>query len=231
MVYRGDYNLQEFIKTVDAWGITDVLLPFILIFTIVYAIVYKSNIFGKEKKNLSLVIALVMALTVVALHVTGTYPQNYDAVEIMNSAIPNIVLFVVGGLALLLLVGLFGESVKIRNISLFLTLAVLALYAIIFVNSIFPDISILVPIISLSGIIIYVARTKQSTEESGKVVAGAIAVLSFSCVLYYFAHAAGLIDEIPWWLQNESAIYLIIIITIMTGALSYVMGGEKEESK
>ena len=38
-------NLEEFIITLDRWGLTDVLLPFLLVFTVVYAILQKAKIF------------------------------------------------------------------------------------------------------------------------------------------------------------------------------------------
>jgi len=39
------YDLQQ-------WGIFDILIPFILIFTILYAILSKINVFGEKQKKM-----------------------------------------------------------------------------------------------------------------------------------------------------------------------------------
>src|SRR3989344_3262761 len=46
-------------------GLTDVLLPFLLIFTIVFAVLQKTEMFGKTGKNFNVMIALILALGVV----------------------------------------------------------------------------------------------------------------------------------------------------------------------
>ena len=63
--------LQDFIMLLDAWGVTDVLIPFILVFTIVFAVLQKTKILGDGKKNYNVMIALVMALAVVIPHIFG----------------------------------------------------------------------------------------------------------------------------------------------------------------
>jgi len=50
----------------------------ILIFTIIYAALYKSKILGEDRKNFNVIIALVVALSVIIPHVLGTYPAGYD---------------------------------------------------------------------------------------------------------------------------------------------------------
>ena len=95
-------------------GVLDVLLPFILIFTLVFAVLQKTKILGKDKddkprKNFNVIIALVMALGVVIPHVTGAYMYGLDVVEVINRAIPNIALLVVGIVMLLLVTGVFGN--------------------------------------------------------------------------------------------------------------------------
>ena len=74
------YQLQEL-------GLFDVILPFMLIFALVYAVLTKVNIFGPGTKNYNIVIALVMGLAVVFPHVLGYYPENQDIVVIINHAL------------------------------------------------------------------------------------------------------------------------------------------------
>lgn len=113
-------NFETFVLWLEGWGLTDVLLPFILIFTIVFAVLQKSKILGKDKednprKNFNVIISLVMALGVIIPHVTGGYPGNRDPVTIINTALPNISVIVVAIIMLLLLVGVFGKELDIAK--------------------------------------------------------------------------------------------------------------------
>jgi hypothetical protein len=118
---RGILKLQEI-------GVMDVILPFILVFTIVFAVMQKTKILGedpeshKPRKNFNAVIALVMALGVVIPHITGTYPANADIVNIVNSALPNISVVLIAVVMMLLMIGVFGGGVDIsksKNLSTF----------------------------------------------------------------------------------------------------------------
>ena len=101
------WNLEEFVEAIEGWGLMDVFLPFLLIFTVMYALLQKLKIFG-ERKNVNAILALVFALLVVIPHVTGNYPANYDVVEILNAALPAVSLVVMAVIMLLILIGIFG---------------------------------------------------------------------------------------------------------------------------
>ena len=47
------FQLQECGRILERWGVVDVLLPFLLIFTIIFADMEKSKILGEEKRNLN----------------------------------------------------------------------------------------------------------------------------------------------------------------------------------
>jgi len=94
-------------------GLTDLLLPFVLIFTIIFAILQKTDILGKGKKNLNVALALVISLMVVIPHILQYYPDpQYDPVVIINSAIPNVSIIIVAVVMILLLIGLLGGEAK-----------------------------------------------------------------------------------------------------------------------
>lgn len=101
------YNLQDFLITLNNYGLTDVILPFLLVFTIIFAVMEKTKPLG-TKKNFNVIIALVISLLVVVPHVTGGYPGDYDVVNVINGALPNIALALVAVVALLILIGMFG---------------------------------------------------------------------------------------------------------------------------
>ncbi len=103
-------------------GILDVILPFILVFTIVFAVLTKTRILGEEngkpRKNFNAVISLVMGLAVVIPHVIGSYPDGADVVVIINNALPNVSVVLVAVIMLLLIMGVFGGDVNIAGSSL-----------------------------------------------------------------------------------------------------------------
>ena len=118
MVNTRAYNLEGFINIMESWGLTDVLLPFTLIFTIMFAILQKTRVFGEEKKNINMVVALVFGLLVVIPHVTNTYPAGMDIVVVLNSALPSVSIVVVAAIMLLVLIGIFGKEAVILGMAL-----------------------------------------------------------------------------------------------------------------
>ena len=94
----------------ETYGVMDFLLPFILVFTICYAVLQKSKILGDGKKQFNVVVSLVLGLLFVVPHITGSYPLGYDPVEVMNATLPSISLVAVAAIMVLLLLGIFGTS-------------------------------------------------------------------------------------------------------------------------
>src|SRR3989344_1003673 len=92
-------------------GVYDVILPFLLVFTIIFAILEKTKIFGTEKidgqemtkKNIDAMVAFVMAFLVIA---------STKLVGIINEVMANVVLLVILGVCFLLLVGVFFAGDK-----------------------------------------------------------------------------------------------------------------------
>ncbi|MFC1691117.1 hypothetical protein ACFL0W_02945 [Nanoarchaeota archaeon] len=125
------YYLEDFIRALENWGLTDILLPFLLIFTIVFAILQKTNMFGVDKKNIHAVIALVISLTTVIPHVTNSYSSSADPVDIINSSLPSVSVIVIAIMMMLLLIGILGGEAKWIGGSLSSWIAIIALVVII----------------------------------------------------------------------------------------------------
>ncbi len=98
-------------------GIYDVVLPFLLVFTIVFAVLEKTKIFGIEKigdkefpkKNLNSIVAFVAAFLVVA---------STRLVAAINESIANVVLLLLVSISFLMLIGSFykeGEPVALEG--------------------------------------------------------------------------------------------------------------------
>ncbi len=103
----------------DRLNVLDSLLPFLLIFTIIYAILNKTKMIGEGRKNFNVIIALTLSLMVVIPHIMGKYiDPSKDPIVIINTAIPNISVVIVAILAVMLLIGIFGSKMDIVGTSL-----------------------------------------------------------------------------------------------------------------
>jgi len=102
-VFRG--VLEFFVRL----GIYDVVLPFLLVFTVVFAIMEKTKVFGMEKsgdtevtrKNLNAMVAFVTAFLVIA---------SSRLVAIINETLANMVLLLLMSVCFLLLIGSFMKE-------------------------------------------------------------------------------------------------------------------------
>ncbi len=87
-------------------GVYDVILPFLLVFTIVFAILEKTRVLGTEKlgdkevtkKNINAMVSFVVAFLVIA---------STRLVAVINEVMANIVLLMILAVCFLLLVGVF----------------------------------------------------------------------------------------------------------------------------
>ncbi|MBI3034339.1 hypothetical protein HYY72_04210 [Candidatus Woesearchaeota archaeon] len=119
-------NFSNVFVQLNEMGVLDSLFPFILIFTIIYAILNKTHIIGEGRKNFNVVIALTLSLMTVIPHVIGKFPEGADPIVIINTAIPNVSVIIVAILAVLLLIGIFGGRMDVVGTSLASWVAILA---------------------------------------------------------------------------------------------------------
>lgn len=56
------YNFNDLINQWSSIGVFDIILPLLLIFTVVYAILDRTHIFGKNKGSINAIIALAISL-------------------------------------------------------------------------------------------------------------------------------------------------------------------------
>jgi len=169
----------SWINVLQQYGVLDFLLPFLLVFTIIYAILSKTKILGgEEKKQFNIIVALVLALLFVVPHMLGTYPLGYDPVAVLNATLPSISLVAVAAIMLLLLMGVFGTDFS-KAAAPFI-----AVIAILFVIYIFgaslsiwrgpydifywwtTDVTELLIVLIVFGLIVYFI-TKEPTKTSG----------------------------------------------------------------
>jgi len=169
--------------TLERWGFIDVILPFVLVFTLVYAVTRKLPLFMDNRKY-STVVALVIGILFVVPHITGRYRTwgFADPVEIINSSIPYIAVVMVALLLLLIMVGMvtggkeFGDVLQGFGVLVSL-IAVFAIFGrasgllpynwLWFLDD--PDIQALIIIVLVFGLIVYfVTGEEDSGKEFGK---------------------------------------------------------------
>lgn len=135
-------TFREAIEFFDKIGIYDVVLPFILVFTMVFAILEKTKVFGMEeiegkkytRKNLNAMVSFVIAFLVIA---------SSKLVETITEISSHMVLLLLLAVFFLLLVGSFykeGEGVFLDKgwKTLFMIIMFIGL-VIIFLNAIETD--------------------------------------------------------------------------------------------
>ncbi len=123
-------------------GVFDIILPFVLVFALVYAILHKTKILGEKSKNFNMIIALVMGASVVVPHVLyGTAnPSDHllvtgfiDPVKVINNALPNVSIVLIAVLMVLLIFGVWGSRIKLGSNSLSGIIALFAFLAVVFI--------------------------------------------------------------------------------------------------
>jgi hypothetical protein len=107
------------IEQIFSWFMTsgayDALLPFFLVFTLVFAFLQKIKLFGSGDndtgKKFNVMLAIIIGLMVVVPSVTNSYPSNADPVKLIQNALPNVVLWIVAIFSLWLLLAALGMQV------------------------------------------------------------------------------------------------------------------------
>ncbi len=176
---------EQFIFDLKQLGVVDVLLPFLLVFTVVYGVLQKIKIFGDESKRFNVVIALVMGFGVVIPHVLN--PGRRSVVDIINAALPEISLIAIAIVMFLLIVGVFGNDIEFAGAGITGWAVMLSLVAVILIfgnaAGIFqmpqllyfledPQIQSLIVVILVFGIIIWFITAEPEKDDETEFLEG-----------------------------------------------------------
>ena len=184
MAYSRAYNLEEFVRMLESWGLMDVLLPFLLVFVVFFAILTKTKILGSDKRRFNAIFSLVVALMFVVPHVTGLYASwGWDPVDILNKALPQVSIVVIAIVMLLVLVGILGGERNWMGGALSGWVAIAAIIAIVWIfgaaagwwanwwwfeNFFGTDtIAVIIMILVFAVIIWWITKGESSTDKSG----------------------------------------------------------------
>ncbi len=171
--FRGG-GFQNIFYYLQQWGVIDVFIPFLLIFTILFAVLQKVELLKERRFNVA--IAISIALLVVIPHILGTYPPGADVVNIINTSIPEVALLFIAVVMVLMMLGLmFGEQVRGGYVGVTLGVISTIIIIMIFISSlspipilmrIDPALQSLIVILLVFGLIVYfVGKSDKSDEE------------------------------------------------------------------
>lgn len=169
----------ELLMQLEQFGLLDAVLPFILIFAVIFTVLRKTSVLG-DRKNIHMLVALVISLLVVMPHVLGTYPPGQDVVSIINTALPNVSLVIVIIVAALILVGIFIPNFTMGG-GLGGMLAVASLAVVVYIFGVSggwwsagsfgflsnPDMQVLVVILLVFGLVIFMITSESPFENIG----------------------------------------------------------------
>ncbi|MBW3020220.1 hypothetical protein KY334_02910 [Candidatus Woesearchaeota archaeon] len=123
---------SAFLNLENSFSLTDIILPFILIFAIIYAVSAKVLHFEGKGKKFQIVVSFVLSLMAVIPHVTGAYGQ-FDVINIINNSIPQVIMIIIGVILALMLIGAtgidsgFGADDKFKQWAKYIALAIVGL--------------------------------------------------------------------------------------------------------
>lgn len=128
-------EIRNVFYSLQASGVIEIVIPFLLIFTVLYAVMKKVPIFEQNKEKI--VVALAITLLVIVPHITGIISPEYDVVQIINNSLPAIVLIIFIVLMAMILLGFIkGEPVKLQETATGIVAVIaLVLVAVIFARS------------------------------------------------------------------------------------------------
>src|SRR3989338_1942273 len=97
------FHIDTVLNALEDVGLLELALPFLLVFTIVFAVLEKTKIMGEGKKNLNVVIALVLSLSVIFAHTGKYFSSTFDPVNLINEVLPSVSILVVAIMMLLII--------------------------------------------------------------------------------------------------------------------------------
>ncbi len=108
MIFQTSFAVSNLFNALQQYGFVDLVLPFILIFGVVFALLQQIKIFGDGDagKKYNTIIALAISLLITVPHALN--PRADDAISIIQRFLPE---FVFLALALLLVIMLLGMVV------------------------------------------------------------------------------------------------------------------------
>lgn len=130
VLFQAAFNFGDVFSYLYEIGVVNYVLPFLLVFAIVFAVLEKTQIFGEHKTNINSVIAVVVGMLLVV---------QQGIVEIINLFLPRISLIIVVTLmGLLIIAMLAGKKYEGLSGSVFGVAIILVLIAVVLALTVPP---------------------------------------------------------------------------------------------
>jgi hypothetical protein len=177
-------QIQNVMFLLQQWGLLDAFLPFLLLFSLIFAMLQKLAIFSKKvgtafvpDKKLNGTLAFVIAAMVVVPHVTRSYPPQYDPILIILNILPQAGLLLLTMFLTLVMIGMVAKKPD-ESISLFVGAAFLILLAVVVVMAIWPAFTpdwlrfdpnlqaLAITLLIFGGIVYFITREEPKKEDT-----------------------------------------------------------------
>lgn len=175
--YRTAFNYMQ------SWGLADAILPFLLFFALIFAILQKVKIFKSDEKTpdrkMNGIIAFVIAMMVVVPHIIGQYPSGLNPVRMINELLPTSAVILFAIVVVLIIVGLMGQEDKpgITPVARLLGFGGILIILYLFISNMFPKLGLalgplndpgiqaLAVVLGVFGIIVWFIMKKDKTPD------------------------------------------------------------------
>ncbi len=108
-------NFRGALQQLEGLGLTDLFLPFFLIFAVIFAVLQRIKLFGEEKKY-NVIVALVLSILPVLQHYLRP-GSDIDLVKMLNTALPQVSILIIAVILVMLMLGLVGWKKENGNLS------------------------------------------------------------------------------------------------------------------
>lgn len=174
-------NMRLALSELESWGFRDAILPFLLYFAILFAVLQKIALFKDEKgeadRKINGVLSFVISAMIVVPHVLGIYTKTQDPVLIMYKILPTSTILIVGLAMTALLMGLVDWKPP-APLMLMIGLGAIGIILYIIVSNMFPtlgwrinmtpQLQALMIVILVFGLVVYFIVRSPLTEEQKK---------------------------------------------------------------
>lgn len=135
--YYGSGAFRDLFYWLEYYGFIDVIMPFLLIFTIIYAVLERVGVFKEKKYNI--IITISISLLAIMPHVL--YPADDDIVSIINNALPQFAIVTIAIVLFMIMSGLLvSKEGKFLSIATWLAPWIaLAIIGVIFLRAMYPN--------------------------------------------------------------------------------------------
>ncbi len=212
--------LESALISLENIGFSTVLLPFFLVFVIVFAALLRLKIFDKHKAS-RVLIAFVAAFLFIAS--SYIYPSAFNPVEVLNESLPFVGLIVVVMIAALLVIGAFGTKIQIEKWEV--GSWVFGLLIAFVINFAFPQINALIPIGTAFVIVTFLLINKSKTTSWGSI----ITFLALLAITLIFGRNLGLFQNLPAWAEDPSILWGVAIILIVGAFMKWGISEKDQE--